>query len=153
MPRATVTQEAQRIDLTSCPEGWVEIRQLPYHEMLVRRDKGGKLFFDQQQEGRVEITTLQAWARAYEFEHCIIDHNLEDENGEKLDFKKADTLKVLDPRIGQEIEELIDKLHNLEADIKDFRSPSSLSSESDTSTPNGSPEVTQPNSLSTGSEL
>lgn len=152
MPRATITQEAERVELKTCPDGWVDVRQLPYHEMLVRRDKGGKLFFDQQQEGRVEITTLQAWARAYEFEHCIIDHNLEDEDGNKLDFKNPLTLKVLDPRIGQEIEEVIDRLHNLETDIKDFPSPSSSSSEDVVDTPNGSPAEIQPIKPSTGSE-
>jgi hypothetical protein len=139
MPRATVTTEAIRIELkTAPPDGFVEIKQLPYHEMLVRRDKGGKLFFDQGQEGRVEIATLQAWARAYEFEHCIVDHNLQDENGQKLDFSNSATLSILDPRVGQEIEAEIDKLHNLEEDIKDFRSPSSSSSEDETSIPDES---------------
>jgi hypothetical protein len=138
MPRATVTTEAQRIELKSCPGGYVEIKQLPYHEMLVRRDRGGKLFFDQQQEGRVEISTLQAWARAYEFAHCITEHNLEDEHGNKLDFSNDATLSILDPRIGQEIEDAIDKLHNLEENVADFPSPSSSSSEDVMPTPNGS---------------
>lgn len=129
MPRATVRTEAQRIDLQSVEGGWVEIRQLPYYEMLVRRDRGGKLFFDAQQEGRVEIATLQAWARQYEFEHCIIDHNLEDENGQKLDFSNEATLSVLDPRVGQEIEDAIDKLHNVEENVTPSNSPASLSSE------------------------
>lgn len=129
MPRATVRTEVQRVDLKSCPDGWVDIKQLPYYEMLVRRDKGGKLFFDTEEEGRVEIATLQAWARQYEFEHCIADHNLEDDNGQKLDFANEMTFKVLDPRIGQEIEEAIDKLHNVEENVKDFPSPVSSSLE------------------------
>jgi hypothetical protein len=126
MPRATITKEATRVELKSCPGGFVAIKQLPYHEMLVRRDKGGQFFFDEQQQGRVEIATLQAWARAYEFKHCIDDHNLEDEDGKLLDFSKAETLSVLDPRIGAEIEDAIDKLHNLESDVKDLpQQPSS----------------------------
>lgn len=131
MPRATVTTEAIRVDLKSCPpDGYVELRQLPYHEMLVRRDRGGQLFFDPTgEEQKVEIATLQAWARAYEFEHCIVDHNLEDEHGKKLDFSKEGVLSVLDPRVGQEIEEHIDKLHNVEQDVKDFPSPASSSLE------------------------
>jgi len=129
MPRATIKTEAQHIELKSLEGGWVEIRQLPYYDMLVRRDRGGKLFFDAEQEGRVEIATLQAWARAYEFEHCIIDHNLEDENGMKLDFSNELTLKTLDPRVGQEIEDAIDKLHNTEDDVKGFPSPASTSLE------------------------
>lgn len=141
MPRATVTTEALRINLKSCPGGYVEIKQLPYHEMLVRRDRGGQLFFDPSGEGsRVEIATLQAWVRTYEFKHCIVDHNLEDENGKKLDFGNDATLSVLDPRIGQEIEAEIDKLHNLEEDIVDFRSLSSSSSEDGAATP---PELSE----------
>lgn len=143
MPRATVTTEALRIDLKSCPGGFVEIKQLPYHEMLVRRDRGGQLFFDPSGEGsRVEISTLQAWARAYEFEHCIVDHNLEDELGKKLDFSNHATLSVLDPRIGEEIEAEIDKLHNLEANVEDFPSPSSSSSEDGAPTQNELSEQT-----------
>lgn len=129
MPRATVRTEGLKVDLKSCEGGWVEIKQLPYYEMLVRRDRGGKLFFDAQEEGRVEIATLQAWARQYEFEHCIMDHNLEDDQGNKLDFSNEATLSILDPRIGQEIEDAIDKLHNVEENIKDFPSPASSSLE------------------------
>lgn len=129
MPRATIRTEAQHIELKSLEGGWIELRQLPYYDMLVRRDRGGKLFFDAEQEGRVEIATLQAWARAYEFEHCILDHNLEDENGNKLDFSNELTLKTLDPRVGQEIEDAIDKLHNTEDDVKGFPSPASTSLE------------------------
>lgn len=129
MPRATIRTEAQRIELKSLEGGWVDIRQLPYYDMLVRRDRGGKLFFDAEQEGRVEIATLQAWARQYEFEHCILDHNLEDEHGNKLDFSNELTLKTLDPRVGQEIEDAIDKLHNTEDDVKGFPSPASTSLE------------------------
>ncbi len=131
MPRATVTKEAIKVELKTCPpDGYVKLKQLPYHETLVRRDRAGQLFFDPTgEEQRVEVSTLQAWARAYEFEHCIVEHNLEDENGKLLDFTKEGVLSELDPRVGQEIEAEIDKLHNLEADIKDFPSPPSSSSE------------------------
>lgn len=139
MPRATITKEATRVELKSCPGGFVEIRQLPYHEMLVRRDRAGQLFFDPTgEDAKVEIATLQAWARQYEFEHCIADHNLEDEYGNKLDFSKEGTLSVLDPRIGQEIEEAIDKLHNVESDVKDFPLQQSSSSEETSNEPSES---------------
>lgn len=140
MPRATVTTEAIKVELKTCPpDGFVKLKQLPYHEMLVRRDRGGQLFFDPTgTEQKVEIATLQAWARAYEFEHCIMDHNLEDEHGNKLDFSKAETLRQLDPRVGQEIEDAIDKLHNVEADVKDFPLPASSSSEETTNDPSES---------------
>jgi hypothetical protein len=40
-----------------------------------------------------------------------LDHNLEDEFGNKLDFSNGMTLQVLDPRIGVEIERYIDELN------------------------------------------
>lgn len=140
MPRATVTKEAIKVELKSCPpDGYVSLKQLPYHEMLVRRDRGGQLFFDPTgEEQKVEIATLQAWARAYEFKHCILDHNLQDEDGKLLDFSKDGVLSELDPRVGQEIEEAIDKLHNVEADVKDFPSQPSSSSEEPTNVPDES---------------
>lgn len=126
MPRATVTSDVQHIELKSCPGGFVDLRQLPYHEMLVRRDRAAKFVMDAEAAGqRMEIETVQAWARAFEFEHCIIDHNLEDEFGGKLDFSNSMTLKVLDPRVGEEIEEAIDALHNREEDLANFPSPAS----------------------------
>lgn len=131
MPRAEVTSEAIKYDLVSCPpDGYVKIKQLPYHEMLVRRDRAGQLFFDPSGEDtKVEISTLQAWARAYEFKHCIVEHNLEKKDGSPFDFSKDGELSFLDPRVGQEIEELIDKLHNVETDVKDFPKPASSSLE------------------------
>lgn len=129
MPRATVTTETIHIDLKTCPGGYVELRQLPYHEMLVRRDRAAKYVMDEASQGkRVEVETVQSWARGYEFQHCIIDHNLEDEFGGKLDFSNAMTLTILDPRVGEEIEEAIDKLHNREEDLAPFPQPASSSS-------------------------
>jgi hypothetical protein len=126
MPRATVSSEAIQIDLKSCEGGFVLIKQLPYHEMLVRRDRAARYSLDQQREGnRVDIEMLQAMAREYEFAHCIADHNLEDEHGKKLNFQNPMTLKILDPRVGEEIEEAIDKLHNREEDLELFSSPAS----------------------------
>jgi hypothetical protein len=131
MPRAEVTSEAIEYPLETCPpDGFVKIKQLPYHEMLVRRDRAGQLFFNPSDEdGKVEVSTLQAWARAYEFKHCIVDHNLERKDGTPFDFSREGELSFLDPRVGQEIEELIDKLHNVEANVKDFPQPASSSLE------------------------
>lgn len=124
MPRATVSLEAIRVDLKTCEGGYVDIKQLPYHEMLVRRDRAAKYSMDQQRDtGRLDIEMLQAMVREYEFAHCIVDHNLEDDQGRKLDFTNAATLRILDPRVGEEIEEAIDKLHNREEELPGFTQP------------------------------
>jgi len=48
---------------------------------------------------------------AYEFSRCIVDHNLTDENDKPLDLSNRRTLDRLDPKVGNEIGELIDELH------------------------------------------
>lgn len=126
MPKATVSLEAIRVDLKSCDGGFVMLKQLPYHEMLVRRDRAARYSLDQAQKGnRLDIEMVQAMAREYEFANCIVDHNLEDDLGNKLNFANPATLRVLDPRIGEEIEEAIDRLHNREEDLELFMEPAS----------------------------
>lgn len=128
MPRATVTLDAQEVQLKSCPGGWVKLRQLPYHEMLVRRDKAARYSMDQSREGTLDIETLSANTRQMEFAQCIVEHNLEDDLGNLLDFSNPNTLRVLDPRIGEEIGDAIDKLHQTEEDLQPFTKPASPSS-------------------------
>jgi hypothetical protein len=49
-----------------------------------------------------------------DFEQCIVDHNLTDSTGRKLNLADPATLDILDPRVGEEIEKYIDELNNLE---------------------------------------
>lgn len=123
MPKATVSHQGVRHDLKTCPGGFVELRPLSYEEILVRRD--GVTSMSLEREGvtddgnvRMQIATMQKWARDYDFRNCIRDHNLEDENGVLLNFSNAETLRMLDPKIGREIETLIDDI-NGESDDED----------------------------------
>jgi hypothetical protein len=59
-----------------------------------------------------EISMLQKAATQIDFQHCIVDHNLEDENERKLDFRSFSDIDSLDPRIGEEISSLIDEMNN-----------------------------------------
>lgn len=120
MPDATVSQETYHRDLKTLQGAWVELRQLPYHDMLIRRDKGSVASLEQQENRRrrgeqvtpkMTIETLQTWERDYMFKNCIADHNLEDKNGVKLDFNSPMALKMLRPDIGLEIEQMIDELN------------------------------------------
>lgn len=130
MPDATVSQETYRRDLKTLDGAWVELRQLPYHDMLVRRDKGSIASMEQQETRRkrgeqitpkLMIESLQTWERDYMFKNCIVDHNLEDKNGVKLDFTSPMTLKMLRPDIGVEIEQYIDELNGGGEVGEDFR--------------------------------
>jgi hypothetical protein len=121
-----------RKELKTCPEGYVVLRQLSYSEMLARRDMVTRMSMQQGKNNdkiNVELANLEA--NRYSFGKCIIDHNLEDDQGHKLDFGNVMTLQVLDPKVGVEIERYIDEL-NQEAEDEaqeDFTPPVTSSSE------------------------
>ena len=138
MPKATVSNETVRKELQTCPGGWVELRQLPFGQMLVRRDKASRMIQEVRPNAKktdvqhVEFDILHEWANRYDFKHCIVDHNLEDEDGNKLDFSNGMTLQVLDPKIGAEIEKYIDELNQEEFDEEGFTPQSDSNSKEET---------------------
>jgi hypothetical protein len=133
MPDATVTTEPVRRELKSAPpDGYVDLLQLPYYDMLERRDGAARLYAQATEEGEMDgklfMESMQQWSRSYEFRHCIVGHNLTNKDGSPLDFSKSETLRTLNPSVGHEIEQYIDEL-NGDADEKpDFTPPPSLSS-------------------------
>lgn len=124
MPRATFdTSITQRFDLKSLPAsgseevGWVELRKLTYGQILQRRDMAAKIAIEGLGDKRsddLKVTTdlIQKAVTEYEYKNCIADHNLEDGQGVKLNFGDAINVQNLDPQVGQEISDLIDKLND-----------------------------------------
>jgi hypothetical protein len=141
MPRATVNADGTRIDLKTCAGGFVLLRQLSFGQMLKRRDMAAR-FMQEVTQGnapnRITIDILNEVSRKYDFANCIIDHNLEDDQGNKLDFTNALVLDILDPRIAAEIEDHIDKLNLTDLDTENFTTPVESSS---TAIGNGSQTV------------
>lgn len=132
MPVATRQTETTRRELTSCPGGFIVLRQLSYDEMLERRDGGIKILMEQSPGRNVDSKTsmqiANRWSNQFTFPRCIVDHNLTDVNGVGLDFSKPDlTFKHLDPKVGAEIERYIDEL-NQEEESEDFTNAASSSS-------------------------
>lgn len=115
MPRATVASNTERFDLrTAPPDGYVLLRRLTYGEVLKRRDMGTKMQLDQNARGRsqaITIDMIQTETTWFEFKSCIMDHNLEDESGRKLDFNNRVDFQNLDPRVAQEIEQFIAQMN------------------------------------------
>lgn len=120
MPKATANlQETHRRDLKSCEGGWVEARRLTYGEKLQRRamvsglkveaGKGKKDF-----AGEMQLITEES--TVFDFQKCLLDHNLEDENGNKLNLTNKGDISRLDPRIGEEIDQFLSELNNFEED-------------------------------------
>lgn len=126
MPNVTVSSEAgEKVELKTAPGAFVRLRPLPFGKKLERRDKATRMSMEQETaQGRFYIEALNRWSRQFDFEYCIVEHNLEDANGTVLDFSNPMTLDILLPKVGSEIEALIDELNEEEDDetLEDFTS-------------------------------
>jgi hypothetical protein len=121
MPRATVTTDTVRHELKTCPDAFVVLKPMSYGTKLGRSDQAMKMTMKaesgprkrgQAQNSETQIEMLQRAATQIDFQSCIVDHNLEDETGRKLDFRSFSDIDMLDPKIGEEISTLIDELNN-----------------------------------------
>lgn len=133
MPKATVTRDSARYDLKSLPGAFVKLVPLSYGQVLARREMATKLSAAMGSDD-LDIDLIQQKTREFDFEHCVEDHNLYHDEGEteKMDFKNPMTLVDLDPKVGQEIEELIDNLNNLdmtEDELKNLKRLSTVSTQ------------------------
>lgn len=143
MPVATVdpTVTEHKELKTAPPDGFVDLRPLPFGMKLERRSKATRMMMrmpntpkGQKVEQSYEVESMDEMTIAYDFAYCIVDHNLTDVNGVKLDFTNKLTLKALDPRIGSEIERYITELNEDEDEesLEDFMRRSTMSSEEGT---------------------
>lgn len=119
MPRAVVTNDVVRKELKTLPEGYVELRPMTYGQAVHRRSMLKLSFTTSKGKGsdfRGEMAAANKEITQFEFATCVIDHNLEDENGNKLNFSSPVDFAKLDPRVGQEIEKYISDLNNFDED-------------------------------------
>jgi hypothetical protein len=125
MPRATVITAPERFTLETLPKtdeddaGYVMLRRLSYGEKLQKDQEAMKLRFDMSTAGSsdgmdAEIAMINELATLAELRKCVIDHNLTDEGGRKLDFAKLEDVRSLDPRVGDEIQTLLGDLNDFE---------------------------------------
>jgi hypothetical protein len=70
-----------------------------------------------------ELDMLQFAATFFDFQRCIVSHNLEKNVGTDeqpnlvlLNFSNQQDFLILDPRVGDEISGLLDKMNNFEDD-------------------------------------
>src|SRR6185312_6166671 len=107
MPRATNNiEELEHHDLTTCPGGYVKLRRMTYGQYLHRQGLAMDMQMESKGRGKGNVIDIELGQEAvtqFEFAACIAEHNLEDDRGETLDFKRAAHVHLLDPRIGQEI--------------------------------------------------
>ena len=141
MPVGTRKAETVRHDLKSLPGAYVELRQLSYDEMLERRDGATQILMERgirnADSQQMNVKVLNRWSNQYSFPRCIVGHNITDEDGNPLDFKNPEkTFRELDPKIGAEIESLIDKLNQEEEVGEDFTPALDSSSQNGPTLPN-----------------
>ncbi len=119
MPKATISTETVRKQLKTCPGGYVDLRQLSYAEMMKRRDIASRMYADvSTSQGRATQETIRQYMEVvnvaimeFEFANCVVEHNLEDDDGNKLDFSNPMALQILNPKIGAEIDRYIEELN------------------------------------------
>jgi len=118
MPRATAdTTKTERFDLKTLPGGFVVLRKMTYGQMMERQELAGDMVMKvDAKAGRnanpdMQVKMMQKAVTEYEFAHCIVEHNLEDENGQMLNFQMKGTFGLLDPQVGGEIADLIDSIN------------------------------------------
>jgi hypothetical protein len=61
-----------------------------------------------------ELVMANKAVTVFEFSECIVDHNLTNHADEPIDFRSALALETLDPRVGDEIGQLINGLHEMD---------------------------------------
>lgn len=115
MPRATVSQDPERFPLrTAPPDGYVVLKKMSWGEWLTRRDMGMHMAMEaggRKDSRKIDIDIIQANVTRYEFQKCVVEHNLEDEQGTVLNLGSERDFVRLDPRVANEIEGLIKSLH------------------------------------------
>jgi hypothetical protein len=111
-------QDTERFDLKTLEGGFIVARRLSYGEKLQRRAMVSNFRVrpgDKKKDFEGEMNFVNEQATLFDFQHCIVDHNLDkDDDGTKLNFANLNDIRLLDPRVGEEIDSLLDKLNNFD---------------------------------------
>lgn len=114
MPRATFNPNATtRFELKTCPpDGFIVVRRLSLGESAKREQATMKMALQgadaktRQMNIDPQITALLE----FDFATMIVEHNLEDEHGNLLNFKNPADVSRLDGPIGEEIKKCLDEV-------------------------------------------
>jgi hypothetical protein len=118
VPIAVVTEASIKEELKSLPEAFVIIKKMTYGQKLMKSQLTMKMRMDMQDKKRMgaDIDMMTRQVAHWSFANLIEDHNLTDASGRKLNFKSPADVELLDGKIGEEIDTLIDKHNNFEDD-------------------------------------
>jgi hypothetical protein len=131
MPIAVATDVAEKKMLKTLPAnpavegpdgeaGWVKLRRMTYGEKMHRRSFTSKMTVKAGgRKGSDAETVIDAFNEKvdlFDFATCVVDHNLTDAKGQKLDFRDPAHVKSLAGQVAEEIQTYIDGLNNFEQD-------------------------------------
>lgn len=116
MPKATANiNQTKRFDLKSCPGGYVVVRRLSYGLKLQRQE----LSMSMQMAGEKNNASMNMNVRVssvaeFDFKHCLVEHNLTDDNDQPLNLQRPEYVGMLDGAVGEEIGMYIDQVNALD---------------------------------------
>ena len=117
MPKAVVSLDTKKFDLKSLPEGFVELRPMSFGQVVQRRSLLKlSVVAGKNKSFQGEMAMMSEEVTRFEYRTCIVDHNLEDETGRKLNLASENDFRRLDPRVGSEIDQLISDMNNFDED-------------------------------------
>jgi hypothetical protein len=93
---------------------------MSYGERLHRQDIAMQMSMEADQRKKtasMNVTPTQTEVAAFELKTCVVEHNLEDESGRVLNFSSPVDCQLLDGRIGEEIAQLIETIHDWDTDL------------------------------------
>jgi len=125
MPKATVSSDVEHKDLKSLAGGWVELKRMSYGQKLERTQLATDMEIEMtrgSKNQKASIDIMQHAVAMFEFKNCVVDHNLfeDDEEKVKINLTTKAGLAMLDPKVGDEIGKLIDDMNNFEEDEDDL---------------------------------
>lgn len=116
MPKAVVDfSDTERHDLKTLPGGFVVLRRLSFGQKLQRQQMAVQMNMRGQGKN-AEASLVQETTKvsAFEFAHCVVEHNLEDLDGRTLNFQNVADVVKLHPMVGEEVDALINGMNNYE---------------------------------------
>lgn len=114
VPTATRVDTTEDFNLKSLPEGVVTLRRMTYGDKMARQQMASEMSIGSGKSASATVKMMNEKITLFDYARCIVSHNLTDENETPLDFSRASDVRRLDPRVGEEIELLIDKMNNFE---------------------------------------
>src|SRR4051812_1158207 len=126
MPKATVDMTPQNFELKSLEGAYIQAKPLSYGQKKERDDASSRMYSEfrenqkKNETNKMFLDSMSRQSTLFAFQHCLVDHNLEDDNGQKLNFNNDATLDILDPKVGSEIEKILEGLNGDDVDMTDF---------------------------------